>query len=194
MAGEKCDVCGNKSYAVLSSSLGAISFAYCRDCAESNAEPYGLLVSSVADFGSLDRLRENARDAYSDIITATLKVTGRTWEQFEIDVRLFKEKIEKVDLEQMFEHIENEDTCNGMAEFFDEEDSQPLWTHSPFAFDLTQEQADKVQKWDKCANIYHGCIGGHITYMLTPTSLGLIVNVKCEKCDEELDLTEWDNF
>lgn len=39
MAGTTCDVCGKTAFSVCSSALGAISFAYCKECLRQNAEP-----------------------------------------------------------------------------------------------------------------------------------------------------------
>ena len=39
---------------------------------------------------------------------------------------------------------------------------------------------------------YEGAIGGGLTYHFTPTSLGTIVKVTYR--DQELDLTDWENW
>lgn len=57
MAGNICDCCDREGVAgVLSSALGPISFAYCKECAEKNAEPefmfratYEMIGEDVAD-------------------------------------------------------------------------------------------------------------------------------------------------
>lgn len=66
------------------------------------------------------------------------------------------------------------------------------WTHQPFTFELTPELTKRVQEWDKCADLNHGTIGGHMSFELTPTSLGCVIKAKCNHCGEELDLTEYD--
>jgi hypothetical protein len=45
-------VCGADSIAVACSALGAVSFAYCRDCAINGAEPRGILEGMVLDMMS----------------------------------------------------------------------------------------------------------------------------------------------
>lgn len=48
----KCDVCGKETkVAVCASSIGPISFAYCRSCLAAGAEPYEHMVSYVACAG-----------------------------------------------------------------------------------------------------------------------------------------------
>ena len=69
-------------------------------------------------------------------------------------------------------------------------------------FDLDDEQAAKVFKWNR-KHLDHcplygkdGAIGGRVSYTFTPTSLGQIVKVKCA-CgseDSEVDLTDYENW
>ncbi len=68
-------------------------------------------------------------------------------------------------------------------------------------FSLTEKENEDLQKWlkkhdKKCrfANpMMQGAIGGKLTYMFTPTSLGVITKVRCscgnEKCIS--DFTDW---
>lgn len=37
-----------------------------------------------------------------------------------------------------------------------------------------------------------GAVGGHLTYMLTPTGLGIIYSVKCNICGKEVTLNTED--
>lgn len=37
-----------------------------------------------------------------------------------------------------------------------------------------------------------GAIGGHISYIFTPTSIGTGVSIKCELCDTEKNITDYD--
>jgi hypothetical protein len=81
-------------------------------------------------------------------------------------------------------------------------------------FDLTQEQWSKFHAWKAEQNKkiseqrkgakfeksqingqpYSGAIGGSYTYSFTPTSIGLIITVKNDLTEDELDLTDYDNF
>lgn len=56
---------------------------------------------------------------------------------------------------------------------------------------ITPEMYKEMQEWyrthndGKCANSYHGAIGGNITFEITPTSIGDFLVVKC-CCGEKL--------
>lgn len=39
---------------------------------------------------------------------------------------------------------------------------------------------------------YSGAIGGNLTYSFTPTSIGVIVNIKHGNTGQDIDLTEYD--
>lgn len=55
MAGDICDVCGKPSIGVASSSLGAISWAFCSECARKPAEPlcmFSYMFDDVSDNGN----------------------------------------------------------------------------------------------------------------------------------------------
>lgn len=48
----KCDVCGKEDEVlVCSSSMGAVSFAYCEDCFNKRLEPYGAMVACISMAG-----------------------------------------------------------------------------------------------------------------------------------------------
>ena len=48
----KCDCClREREVDVYSSSLGAVSFAYCKECSNNNAEPKGIIVSTIEMLG-----------------------------------------------------------------------------------------------------------------------------------------------
>ena len=55
MAGDTCDCCETKDVAgVVSSSLGPISFAYCKECLSANAEPEFMVRGMMDDCDDLD--------------------------------------------------------------------------------------------------------------------------------------------
>ena len=64
-------------------------------------------------------------------------------------------------------------------------------------FELNEVERQKLRDWQekhdkKCkfANpMSQGAIGGRLTYMFTPTSLGVITKIKCT-CGKEADLTD----
>ncbi len=60
---------------------------------------------------------------------------------------------------------------------------------------ITDEMHEEIAEWykthnnGKCANGYHGAIGGNITFEITPTSIGDFLTVKCT-CGESLEYYE----
>ena len=60
---------------------------------------------------------------------------------------------------------------------------------------ITEEMHDKMQEWyrthndGKCANGYHGAIGGNVVFEICPTSIGDFITVKCS-CGAKLDMGE----
>lgn len=85
----KCDVCNTSEniIGVFASSLAPMSFAYCKSCAESSAEPYGVLVAtlSVCLFSSAD-YEPQVRDSIKSIVDSSLHIVGKTKEQFFADL------------------------------------------------------------------------------------------------------------
>lgn len=65
-------------------------------------------------------------------------------------------------------------------------------------FEIPDREAAAFIEWDKahtevCPMRYHGSIGGRITYVFAPTSLGLVMKVNCA-CGEEIDLTHYEEW
>ena len=78
-----------------------------------------------------------------------------------------------------------------------------------FSLDETQQEKLAVWKKEQDAKVieqqkgtqyehpgeaYYGCSGGAYTYEFTPTSLGLVVVVRNEVTDEEIDLSDYDGW
>jgi len=66
MAMPFCDVCGRDAIGVASSSLGAVSWAFCQECARKPAEPacmFQYMYHDVSDHG--EGLREEMNDFYT---------------------------------------------------------------------------------------------------------------------------------
>ena len=81
----KCAVCGKEGEVfVACSACGAISFAYCEDCLNTGAEPYGALVEYISCAGDSP---EDINDTYLKIIRDTLSRLNITEEQFWKDVK-----------------------------------------------------------------------------------------------------------
>lgn len=60
---------------------------------------------------------------------------------------------------------------------------------------ITEEMHNKMAEWydthndGRCANGYHGAIGGNVTFEITPTSIGDFLDVKCS-CGAVLSFEE----
>ena len=66
----KCAVCGKEGEVfVACSTCGAISFAYCEDCLNIGAEPYGALVEYISCAGDSP---EDINDTYLKIIRSII--------------------------------------------------------------------------------------------------------------------------
>ena len=66
-------------------------------------------------------------------------------------------------------------------------------------FDINEEQDKMLEVWvreqdTKTANKHCGCSGGAYTYCFTPTNLGMVVKVKNNITQEEIDLTDYKNW
>jgi hypothetical protein len=80
-----CEVCRAPAAGVFSSSLGAISFAYCAACNSVGAEPYGLAVGYVAT--CCGDTPAAVAEWVHGVIEATATRAGKTVEQFWADVK-----------------------------------------------------------------------------------------------------------
>lgn len=78
----KCEVCGKESETfVASSSCGAVSFAYCRECLTQGIEPYDALVGMGLYYADIGK-------SYKEkILLPSLKFYGKTTEEFDADVK-----------------------------------------------------------------------------------------------------------
>ena len=78
-----CQVCDKVTGEIICcSALGAVSFCYCKSCGMSGAEPYGILVGTIAMCGGIDHVA----DYVKDIIAPSLLVAGKSREEFLADV------------------------------------------------------------------------------------------------------------
>ncbi len=92
LSGPRCDCCGTEGETVVAcSSMGAVSFAYCRTCAEAGVEPYGMCVSLLADCGASI---ENVAEWAHPIVFASLLRAGKTAEDLYRDAKKADEEYE----------------------------------------------------------------------------------------------------
>lgn len=66
------------------------------------------------------------------------------------------------------------------------------------SFEIYEDEYKKIREWDamhECkydngsGRKYAGAIGGRLTYIINPTSIGCVIKVKCS-CGEELTVRE----
>lgn len=65
-----------------------------------------------------------------------------------------------------------------------------------YVFSLTLQQEEKLAAWTKKKDMskYTGAIGGRFTYSFTPTNLGIVVKIKDELDQTEVDVTDYDSW
>lgn len=80
-----CEACGSPAFGVFSSSLGAISFAYCAACNAVGAEPYGFTVGYVAT--CLGDTPAAVAEWLHEVIAATATRAEKTVAEFWTDVK-----------------------------------------------------------------------------------------------------------
>lgn len=79
-----CDVCGKETEVfVCASSMGAISFAYCKVCLTQGLEPYWAMVSYIACAG---KFPDDINESYQKRVRYILKKLNISEEQFVKDV------------------------------------------------------------------------------------------------------------
>jgi hypothetical protein len=71
-------------------------------------------------------------------------------------------------------------------------------------FQLDESQSKRLLKWLKEQEVkaeemqgkkpYYGCSGGVLTYMFTPTTIGLVVKVEHGYTKETIDLSDYDSW
>lgn len=63
-------------------------------------------------------------------------------------------------------------------------------------FWVDPDQLKKLSEFEsnhKCSMRYYGAIGGALTYSFTPTTLGVVIKVKCA-CGKEIDVTDYEGW
>lgn len=87
----KCDCCGKEVEKVftVSSGITAMTFSYCKDCLLSCAEPYDVLIST---FAGVDFKKDQLGPHWERVIEESLKIAGKTRQDFEKDCNDFMEK------------------------------------------------------------------------------------------------------
>ena len=61
-------------------------------------------------------------------------------------------------------------------------------------FKLTDQEAMLAEVFElehKHPHVNKGTIGGHISYIFTPTSIGIGISMRCSICGEEENITEY---
>lgn len=65
----------------------------------------------------------------------------------------------------------------------------------PESFTISDDQLKKLAEWMKSKpKKYTGAIGGRFTYEFHPTSLGVVIKVKDETDQSEIDLSDYEDW
>ena len=56
---------------------------------------------------------------------------------------------------------------------------------------LTKEEKRKIEEFQ---NEHYKKCKGHYKFILTPIGVGTVIEIKCEKCGETLDVTDYDRW
>lgn len=79
-----CEVCDqNESIGIAAMPGVPCSVAYCRECLDANAHPWGLLIANTACVGGL----KNVTPWWKEMVEATCKKLGKTIEEFTTAVK-----------------------------------------------------------------------------------------------------------
>jgi hypothetical protein len=64
-------------------------------------------------------------------------------------------------------------------------------------FELTDEEEELIDEWRReheCPYKYHdGAIGGRISYVFTPTGIGVVMGAECA-CGSKIDVTNYEDW
>ena len=64
-----------------------------------------------------------------------------------------------------------------------------------YTFCLDADAVKKYEDWAKSHKCKpRGAIGGNLSFCFTPTSLGMVIKVKCSQCNAEVDLSDYENW
>lgn len=89
----KCDVCGKESKVVVcASSMGAISYSYCKECLNKGLEPYKGMVAYISCAG---KFPDDINSTYANKIRMNLKELNKTEEEFIADCDKSNEEFEQ---------------------------------------------------------------------------------------------------
>lgn len=103
----KCSVCGRIGRVYVCSSLcGAMSNAYCEDCLDSGAEPWGDLVAYIALAG---RYPDDINEWYREVVRNTCRRLGHTEEEFAAAVVKCAEEMDR----EYDEYVKNRSKAGG---------------------------------------------------------------------------------
>lgn len=67
------------------------------------------------------------------------------------------------------------------------------WAEEQDALVMGQQKGTEFEELG-CGGPYYGCSGGQYTYMYTPTSLGGIYKIRHNLTENEIDLTDYENW
>ena len=62
-------------------------------------------------------------------------------------------------------------------------------------FSLSEKEETQAREFmdkHRHPDVYKGTIGGHISFLFTPTAVGDSITIRCAICGEELDITDYE--
>lgn len=121
-----------------------------------------------------------------DTVSETVETINNVYEQLEEQIQSLKTKCEYLQV-KLNDQYANDKEIVRLQEIIDEQDSELR-----YGFGITKEENEIITEWIKKHNlkehgsetVYYGAIGGGMTYIFIPTSVGTVCKVRCS-CGEE---------
>ena len=120
-----------------------------------------------------------------------VEIINNGYEQLEERVHSLQTKCDDLQA-KLNDQYANDKEIVRLQEIIDEQNSE-----LQYGFGITKEENEIITEWIKKHNlkehgsetVYYGAIGGGMTYIFTPTSIGTVCKVKCS-CGEEFCFRE----
>ena len=131
------------------------------------------------------------RDISKDEFSKAIETISDVYEQFKEQLQSLRNQCDDLQA-KLNDQYANDKEIVRLQEIIDEQDSELR-----YGFGITKEENEIITEWIKKHNlkkhgsetIYYGAIGGGMTYIFIPTSIGTVCKVKCS-CGEEFCFRE----
>ena len=126
------------------------------------------------------------RDISKDEFSKAIEMISDVYEQFKEQLQSLRNQCDDLQA-KLNDQYANDKEIVRLQKIIDEQDSELR-----YGFGITKEENKIITEWIKKHNltkhgsetVYYGAIGGGMTYIFTPTSIGTVCKVKCS-CGEE---------